>query len=121
MFETFGSIHSPMYSIRFASAAAIDRDVVEKGKDVFYLPAQSTYVLTQLLRSMKGSDASNIWDEEVAKTRSTIRTMNRKRKPSAAPRRFDLARSMIKVTRSLQRPLVATSVKVRCGSAFSEQ
>ncbi|SNX84959.1 related to NAF1 - nuclear assembly factor [Melanopsichium pennsylvanicum] len=66
VFETFGSIHNPMYSIRFASAAAIDRDVVEKGKAVYYLPAQSTYVLTQLLRQMKGSDASNIWDEEVA-------------------------------------------------------
>ncbi|KAJ9479737.1 H/ACA ribonucleoprotein complex non-core subunit NAF1 [Pseudozyma hubeiensis] len=66
VFETFGSIHNPMYSIRFASAASIDRDLVSAGKDVFYLPKQSTYVLTQLLRSMKGSDASNIWDEEVA-------------------------------------------------------
>lgn len=66
VFETFGSIHNPMYSIRFASAAAIDRDLVKTGKPVFYLPAQSTYVLTQLLRSMKGSDASNMWDEEVA-------------------------------------------------------
>lgn len=66
VFETFGSIHNPMYSIRFASAAAIDRDIVKTGKPVFYLPVQSTYVMTQLLRSMKGSDASNMWDEEVA-------------------------------------------------------
>ncbi|GAC99081.1 hypothetical protein PHSY_006678 [Pseudozyma hubeiensis SY62] len=66
VFETFGSIHNPMYSIRFASAASIDRDMISAGKVVFYLPKQSTYVLTQLLRSMKGSDASNIWDEEVA-------------------------------------------------------
>ena len=66
VFETFGSIHNPMYSIRFAAAAAIDRDLVKTGKPVFYVPAQSTYVLTQLLRSMKGSDASNMWDEEVA-------------------------------------------------------
>ncbi|SPO26466.1 related to NAF1 - nuclear assembly factor [Ustilago trichophora] len=66
VFETFGSIHNPMYSIRFSSAAAIDREVVKTGKGVFYLPAQSTYVLTQLLRSIKGSDASNMWDEEVA-------------------------------------------------------
>ncbi|GAC75140.1 uncharacterized conserved protein [Moesziomyces antarcticus T-34] len=66
VFETFGSIHNPMYSIRFPSAAAIDRDAVQTGRSVFYLPGQSTYVLTQLLRSMKGSDASNMWDEEVA-------------------------------------------------------
>ena len=66
VFETFGSIHNPMYSIRFPSAAAIDRDLVRAGKAVYYVPAQSTYVLTQLLRSMKGSDASNMWDEEVA-------------------------------------------------------
>ena len=66
VFETFGSIHNPMYSIRFASAASIDRELVAIGKPVFYLPSQSTYVLTQLLRSLKGSDASNMWDEEVA-------------------------------------------------------
>ncbi|KAJ1600220.1 hypothetical protein NDA14_003990 [Ustilago hordei] len=66
VFETFGSIHNPMYSIRFASAASIDRDIVKAGKPIFYLPARSTYVMTQLLRSMKGSDASNMWDEEVA-------------------------------------------------------
>ncbi|EST04988.2 H/ACA ribonucleoprotein complex, subunit Gar1/Naf1 [Kalmanozyma brasiliensis GHG001] len=66
VFETFGSIHNPMYSIRFASAAAIDRELVKPGETVFYLPSQSTYVLTQLLRQMKGSDASNMWDEEVA-------------------------------------------------------
>lgn len=66
VFETFGSIHNPMYSIRFASATAIDRNLISAGKEVYYLPKQSTYVLTQLLRSMKGSDASNMWDEEVA-------------------------------------------------------
>ncbi|SJX63514.1 related to NAF1-nuclear assembly factor [Sporisorium reilianum f. sp. reilianum] len=66
VFETFGSIHNPMYSIRFASAASIDRELTQKGNAVFYLPSQSTYVLTQLLRSIKGSDASNMWDEEVA-------------------------------------------------------
>ncbi|TKY84853.1 hypothetical protein EX895_005933 [Sporisorium graminicola] len=66
VFETFGSIHNPMYSIRFASAASIDRELIQMGKAVFYLPSQSTYVLTQLLRSIKGSDASNQWDEEVA-------------------------------------------------------
>ncbi|PWZ00280.1 NAF1-domain-containing protein [Testicularia cyperi] len=66
VFETFGSIHSPMYSLRFPSAAAIDKEQVQVGKPVFYLPSQSTYVMTRLLKAMKGSDASNMWDEEVA-------------------------------------------------------
>lgn len=65
VFETFGSIHSPMYSVRFASASVIDKEVVQTGKAVFYLPAQSTYVMTRHLRLLKGSDASNIYDEEV--------------------------------------------------------
>lgn len=65
VYETFGSVKQPMYSIRFRSAEAIDQTVVQEKKPVYFLPASSTYVLTRLIRT-KGSDASNVWDEEVA-------------------------------------------------------
>lgn len=65
VYETFGSIKQPMYSVRFRTAEAIDREQVQVKKPVYFLPASSTYVLTKLIRT-KGSDASNVWDEEVA-------------------------------------------------------
>ncbi|CCU97600.1 unnamed protein product [Malassezia sympodialis ATCC 42132] len=65
VYETFGSVKQPMYSIRFRSAEDIDQNVVQEKKPVYFLPASSTYVLTRLIRT-KGSDASNVWDEEVA-------------------------------------------------------
>lgn len=64
VYETFGSVQAPMYSIRFPSADTIDRDLITPGVPVFFLPASSTYVLARSIRN-KGSDASNIWDEEV--------------------------------------------------------
>lgn len=35
------------------------------GKQVYYAPHLSSFVFTRDLRKMKGSDASNLWDEEV--------------------------------------------------------
>lgn len=54
-----------MYSVRFPSASSIDSTAVYVGRAVHYAPTQSTYVLTRQLRKEKGSDASNMWDEEV--------------------------------------------------------
>lgn len=65
VFETFGSIHAPLYSVRFPSATLVNKDVIKVGKPVFYLPGSSTYVMTRILKAMKGSDASNVFDEEV--------------------------------------------------------
>lgn len=65
VYETFGSVQHPFYSIRYPSADAIDRDLIKTGLSIYYLPTCSTYVLAQAIRT-KGSDASNIWDEEVA-------------------------------------------------------
>ncbi len=45
VFETFGSIHNPMYSIRFRFGSSHRPRASPSGKTVFYLPAQSTYVL----------------------------------------------------------------------------
>ncbi|KAL4403137.1 pseudouridine synthesis protein [Malassezia pachydermatis] len=65
IYETFGSVQAPMYTVRFRAAVDIDHDMVHIGKTVYFLPSSSTYVLTRQIRT-KGSDASNMWDEEVA-------------------------------------------------------
>lgn len=65
VYETFGSVQAPMYTVRFRRAEDIDREHIYPGRTVFCLPSSSTFVLTKQLRT-KGSDASNMWDEEVA-------------------------------------------------------
>ncbi|WFD42933.1 hypothetical protein MPSI1_001584 [Malassezia psittaci] len=64
VYETFGSVDLPFYSIRVPSSETIDREKIHVGQSVFYLPSSSTYVLARSIRT-KGSDASNVWDEEV--------------------------------------------------------
>ncbi|GAA6031452.1 hypothetical protein NBRC10512_001972 [Rhodotorula toruloides] len=66
IFETFGSVQQPFYSIRFPSSAPPDRTVFTISRPVFYSPNLASFVFTRDLRHIKGSDASNIWDEEVA-------------------------------------------------------
>ena len=65
VYETFGSVLQPMYTVRFRSNTDIDHEMVAIGRSVYFLPSNSTYVLTRSIRT-KGSDASNMWDEEVA-------------------------------------------------------
>jgi H/ACA ribonucleoprotein complex non-core subunit NAF1 len=64
--ETLGRVHEPLYCARFRSAAAMEEAGIHKGVVVFYVPQHSTFVFTNALRNIKGSDASNIYDEEAA-------------------------------------------------------
>ncbi|MCJ1380949.1 hypothetical protein MMC17_004058 [Xylographa soralifera] len=63
--ETLGRVQQPLYSIRFTNANAIEQAGISKGTHIYYVPQYSTYVFTQTLKAFKGSDASNIHDEEV--------------------------------------------------------
>lgn len=66
VYETFGSVQAPLYALRYASSAHVNHDQIQLGKPVYYVPNGSSYILTRALRAMgKGSDASNIWDEEI--------------------------------------------------------
>ncbi|KAG8931927.1 hypothetical protein FRC02_001949 [Tulasnella sp. 418] len=66
IFETFGPTHQPLYSILFPSASSIDSQAVTIARKVFHVPSRSFFVFTRALRMQKGSDASNVHDEEVA-------------------------------------------------------
>ena len=63
--ETLGRVQQPLYTVRFTNTAAISDAGISKGTRIHYVPQHSTYVFTQALQAVKGSDASNIHDEEV--------------------------------------------------------
>ncbi|KAB8265268.1 Gar1/Naf1 RNA binding region-domain-containing protein [Aspergillus pseudonomiae] len=63
--ETLGRVEEPLYTIRFPTAAAVEERGLSKGKTVYYVEQHSTFVFTQPLKGMKGSDASNFHDEEI--------------------------------------------------------
>ncbi|GAA6000264.1 hypothetical protein JCM10207_007931 [Rhodosporidiobolus poonsookiae] len=65
IFETFGSVQQPFYSLRFPTNSPPDPAVFTLQRPVFYCPSHAQFVFTRDLRNIKGSDASNIWDEEV--------------------------------------------------------
>jgi H/ACA ribonucleoprotein complex non-core subunit NAF1 len=64
--ETFGRVQEPMYSVMFTAPQDIEDAGLEFGTKLFYVDSHSTFVFTQPLRNLKGTDASNIHDEEVA-------------------------------------------------------
>ena len=63
--ETLGRVQQPYYSVRFTNAAAISELGISPGIVVFFVDQHSTPVFTQSLKAFKGSDASNLFDEEV--------------------------------------------------------
>ncbi|KAK4498296.1 hypothetical protein PRZ48_010954 [Zasmidium cellare] len=63
--DTFGRVQEPLYSVAFTNAKEIEDAGLEFGTKVYYVDSHSTFVFTQPLKNMKGTDASNIHDEEV--------------------------------------------------------
>lgn len=63
--ETFGPTTQPLYQVKFPNSSSIDRAVVTPSREVFHVPARSTFVFANQLKIFKGSDASNVHDEEV--------------------------------------------------------
>ncbi|KAG9228089.1 Gar1/Naf1 RNA binding region-domain-containing protein [Amylocarpus encephaloides] len=64
--ETIGRVQQPFYSVMFTNASELAAAGLEVGTKVLYSAQHSTYVFTQALKAFKGSDASNLHDEEVA-------------------------------------------------------
>ncbi|GFP57924.1 H/ACA ribonucleoprotein complex non-core subunit NAF1 [Trichoderma asperellum] len=64
--ETIGKVLQPMYTVMFNSAEEIKELGLEVGAKVFYPVDHASYVFTEPLKNLKGSDASNLHDEEIA-------------------------------------------------------
>ncbi|KAG9021963.1 hypothetical protein FS837_006835, partial [Tulasnella sp. UAMH 9824] len=93
VFETFGPTHLPLYSVRLPSSPS--KSIFTVGRKVYHVPTRSNYVFTRSLALIRGSDASNQHDEEVAedeiefsddeKEMEWKRQRRTKRQPSARP------------------------------------
>ncbi|KAI8880114.1 NAF1-domain-containing protein [Backusella circina FSU 941] len=68
VFETFGPVSRPYYSVRFNNVSEIDTTICKVGDPIFYVPSyvKTQIVQTEELKKIKGYDASNMYDEELA-------------------------------------------------------
>ena len=63
--ETLGRVEQPYYCVRFTNAAAMNEAGIRQNTKIFWVGEHSTTVFTQPLKAFKGTDASNLHDEEV--------------------------------------------------------
>ena len=63
--ETLGRVQQPYYCVRFTNASAMDEAGIRQNTKIFWVVEHSTTVFTQPLKAFKGTDASNLHDEEV--------------------------------------------------------
>ena len=63
--ETLGRVQQPLYTVRFTNGADIIEAGLLIGTKIFFSVQHATFALTQALKAYKGSDASNLHDEEV--------------------------------------------------------
>ena len=64
IYETFGPTMQPLYQIKFPETFILDPVRVIIGREVFHVPSRSKFVFVGQIRGLKGSDASNVHDEE---------------------------------------------------------
>ncbi|CDK29689.1 unnamed protein product [Kuraishia capsulata CBS 1993] len=65
VFEVFGRLQSPLYRVKFNSDADALKYKERKGSKVFYVIPNSEFILTDSIKGIKGTDASNCHDEEL--------------------------------------------------------
>ncbi|KIY51311.1 NAF1-domain-containing protein [Fistulina hepatica ATCC 64428] len=66
IYETFGPTFQPLYQVKFSAAFPLDPVKVRVSREVFHAPRRSHFVSIRRIRGVKGSDASNVHDEEPA-------------------------------------------------------
>ncbi|KAL6818465.1 Gar1/Naf1 RNA binding region domain-containing protein [Trichoderma sp. SZMC 28013] len=64
--ETIGKVLQPMYTVMFNTAEEVKELGLEVGTKIYYPVDHASYVFTEPLKNLKGSDASNLHDEEIA-------------------------------------------------------
>ncbi|KAH6608544.1 hypothetical protein Trco_001890 [Trichoderma cornu-damae] len=64
--ETIGKVLQPMYTVMFNSAEELKELGLAVGSKILYSVDHASYVFTEPLKNLKGSDASNLHDEEIA-------------------------------------------------------
>jgi H/ACA ribonucleoprotein complex non-core subunit NAF1 len=65
MYEVFGRLQTPVYTVKFNSQEDADKFKGRKGDKIFYVVPSAEFLLTQQIKNIKGTDASNCNDEEI--------------------------------------------------------
>lgn len=63
--EVLGNVRSPMYTVGFPSEEEVKELGLVAGTPIYYSVEHAQYVFTQPLKEVKGTDASNLHDEEL--------------------------------------------------------
>ncbi|AEO60920.1 hypothetical protein MYCTH_2310659 [Thermothelomyces thermophilus ATCC 42464] len=63
--EVLGNVRSPMYTVGFRTLDEIKELELATGMPIYYSVQHANYVFTQPLKEAKGTDASNLHDEEL--------------------------------------------------------
>ena len=66
IYETFGPTSQPLYQVKFNKIFPLDPERIKPSRQVFHVPERSIFVFLDQIRHVKGSDASNVNDEEPA-------------------------------------------------------
>ncbi|KAK7063953.1 Gar1/Naf1 RNA binding region-domain-containing protein [Favolaschia claudopus] len=66
IYDTFGPTTQPMYQIKFSASYPLDKEKVQLSRPVYHVPQRSHFVFVNQIKRFKGSDASNMHDEEPA-------------------------------------------------------
>ena len=64
LYDTFGRIQLPFYTVKFNEQSKLEDIKTRLGQRVFYVVSASSFLLTDQIK-VKGSDASNLHDEEI--------------------------------------------------------
>jgi H/ACA ribonucleoprotein complex non-core subunit NAF1 len=64
VYETFGPTTQPLYQIKFNQSYPLDTEKIRVAREVYHIPQRSNFVFMEYLKKLRGSDASNIHDEE---------------------------------------------------------
>lgn len=65
LFETFGRLLLPFYRVKFATTTDFEQFKDTKGSQIYSVVPDSKFIITDTIR-IKGCDASNVHDEELA-------------------------------------------------------
>ncbi|KAG0700646.1 Gar1/Naf1 RNA binding region-domain-containing protein [Suillus ampliporus] len=64
VYETFGPTSQPLYQIKFNQIYPLDTEKIRVAREVYHIPQRSNFVFMEYLKKLRGSDASNVHDEE---------------------------------------------------------
>lgn len=98
LFEVFGKLQAPIYSIKYNTVEEALKWVDKKGENVYFVVPTAEYLSTFMIRKMKGTDASNFNDEEIPEDeqefsddeKEAAAKKNKKRKKKSAKVENDL-------------------------------